>query len=278
MTRKGLSPSVSFPRVLGIECVGEVTDDPSGQFVQGQKVAALMGEMGRAFDGSYADYTVLPREIVLPFESNLDWPVLGAIPEMFHTVWGSLFHALRIKKAETLLIRGGTSSIGMLAIQLAKKAGLTVVATTRRQEKKELLLNNGADYVIIDDGVMSLNLRRIFPSGVQKVLELVGTLTLKDSLLCTEQGGIVCMAGMLAEQWSIADFAPMDYIPATVCLTIFDSGQVKPDKDSLQDFINDVEAGRINLNISRTFKLDEIIEAHRYMDSSTGGGKIVVVT
>src|SRR5262245_44304124 len=77
MTRKGLSPSVSFPRILGIECVGEVVTDPSGEFKQGQKVVAVMGEMGRRFDGSYAEYTILPKEIVIPFESNLEWSILG---------------------------------------------------------------------------------------------------------------------------------------------------------------------------------------------------------
>jgi len=86
------------------------------------------------------------------------------------------------------------------------------------------------------------------------------------------------MTGMLAEQWSISDFAPMEYIPATVNLTVYDSGQVKMDKDNLQAFINDVEADNIKLNISCTFALDEIAEAHRYMESNAGAGKIVVVT
>src|SRR5213082_601984 len=72
MTRKGYSPDVKFPRVLGIECVGEIVTDPSGTFAQGQKIAAVMGEMGRAYDGSYAEYTVLPKEIITPFETNLE--------------------------------------------------------------------------------------------------------------------------------------------------------------------------------------------------------------
>src|SRR3954468_16891523 len=81
MTRKGFSPNVKFPRVLGIECVGEVEDDPSGKYLKGQKVAALMGGMGRDFDGGYAEYTVLPESIVFPFESKLPWEQLGAFPE-----------------------------------------------------------------------------------------------------------------------------------------------------------------------------------------------------
>ena len=277
MTRKGLSPGVSFPRILGIECVGEIVTDPSNEFHQGQKIAAVMGEMGRQFDGSYAEYTVLPKEIVVPFESDLEWSTLGAIPEMFHTVSGSLYAALKIKQDETILIRGGTSSVGMLAIQMAKTSGLKVIATTRQKEKIASLLNNGADHVLIDDGDLSTKVRQVFPEGVDKVLELVGTSTLRDSLLCVAQGGSVCFTGMLSEQWWITNFVPMDYIPATVNLTVFDSGQVKMDKDRLQAFINDVEAGNIKLNISGIFKMDDIVEAHRYMESNSGSGKIVVV-
>ena len=278
MTRKGYSPNVTFPRILGIECIGEVIHDPSGQYQKGQKVAAVMGEMGRAYDGSYAEYTVLPKEIITPFESKLDWNVLGAIPEMFHTVDGSLSLALQIKKTETILIRGATSSIGMLAIQVAKRSGLTVVATTRKQEKKAVLLAVGADYVLIDNGSLSTDVRQLFPAGVNKVLELIGTTTLKDSLQCAVQGGAVCMSGMLSEQWSIKDFSPMEYIPATVHLTVYDSGQTKLDKANLQAFINDVEAGYIKVNISQTFPLDQIVEAHKLMESNAATGKIVVVT
>ncbi|SFD07571.1 NADPH:quinone reductase [Chitinophaga sp. CF118] len=278
MTRKGLSPNVEFPRVLGIECVGEVVLDPAGELKPGQKIAAFMGGMGREFDGSYAEYTVLPKSLLYPFESHLSWKELGAIPEMFQTVYGSLHLALKIKAGQTLLIRGGTSSIGMLATQLAKRSSLTVIATTRKLEKKESLLNNGADHVLIDDGNLEPKIRQICPDGVDTVLELIGTSTLKDSLRCTAPGGTVCMTGMLAEQWSISDFTPMEYIPAAVHLTVYDSGQLRVDQQGFQQFIRDVEAGLVHLNIGVTFTLDEIVEAHRLMDSNSAGGKIVVLT
>jgi len=277
MTRKGLSPGVIFPRVLGIECVGEVETDPGGELKTGQKVAAFMGGMGRDFDGSYAEYAVLPRSILYSFESLLSWEQLGAIPEMFQTVYGSLHLALKIQKDETLLIRGGTSSIGMLATQLAKISGLTVIATTRNHQKEQLLLQNGADHVLIDDGNLAVKLKQLFPAGVNKVLELVGTSTLKDSLACAAQGGTVCMTGILSEQWSVADFAPMEHIPATVNLTVYDSGQIRVGREHFQQFIRDIEAGLIKLSIGRTFKLDEIVAAHQLMDSNSAGGKIVVL-
>ncbi|HSJ69797.1 MAG TPA: zinc-binding alcohol dehydrogenase family protein [Anditalea sp.] len=278
MTRKGLSPNVTFPRVLGIECVGEVAHDPSEMFKPGQKVAAFMGGMGRDFDGSYAEYTVIPGSLLYPFKSHLSWEQLGAIPEMFQTVYGSLHLALKIKKGEALLIRGGTSSIGMLATQLAKNHGLTVLATTRKTENKALLLENRSDHVLIDDGLLADKVKAIFPLGVDKVLELVGSVSLKDSLKCAAQGGVVCMTGMLSEQWSIPDFSPMDSIPATVHLTIYDSGQIRIDQPNFQLFIHQVESGTVQLNISKSFTLQNISAAHRFMESNSAIGKIVVLT
>lgn len=275
MTRKGYSESVHFPRILGIECVGEVLEDPSGGFKNGQKVTAFMGGMGRDFDGSYAEYAVLPKLIISSFESTLPWEILGALPEMFQTVYGSLHVALKIQKGETLLVRGGTSSIGLLATQLAKSEGLKVISTTRNLDKKNLLLENGADEVLIDDGNIS---KQISDQNIKigKVLELVGTSTLQDSLASVTLGGIVCMTGMLSEQWSIKDFAPMDYIPAGVFLTVYDSGQMRVEDQYFQDFINKIENGLIHLKIKKVFKLDEIAEAHSFMESNSGGGKIVV--
>ena len=277
MTRKGLSPNVRFPRVLGIECVGEVEDDPSGQYPKGQPVAALMGGMGRDFDGSYAQYALLPKSLLHPFQSTLPWETLGAIPEMFQTVHGSLHLALSIQPGETLLVRGGTSSVGMLATQLASKAGLTVVATTRNPQKEAVLREHGAAHVLIDAGNVAPNVRAIFPEGVDKVLELVGTSTLKDSLACIKPGGTGCMSGMLAESWSIAHFAPMEFIPATVRLTIYDSGQISSPTSVFQKFIHLVEANEVELAVSRVFSLDQIAEAHQFMESNQGAGKIVVL-
>ncbi|MHC0444791.1 zinc-binding alcohol dehydrogenase family protein [Flavobacterium sp. 3-218] len=277
MTRKGLSPDVHFPRVLGIECVGQVINDPSGKLTRGQKVAAFMGGMGRDFDGSYAQYTVVPNDIVMPFESGLSWEILGALPEMFQTAYGSLDRALKIKEGETLLIRGGTSSVGLLALQLAKQTGLFVISTTRSENKRDLLLDNGADAVLIDDGNLAERIKNQKQFKIDKVLELVGTATLQDSLKTVVIGGRVCMTGMLAEEWSITEFTPMDYIPAAVNLTVYDSGQIRIEAKYFQEFVKDIEKGFIKPAIKRIFNLNDIVVAHQFMESSSGGGKIVVL-
>jgi len=275
-TRQGHSPNVIFPRIQGIECVGEIEEDTSGTYKTGQKVAAIMGGLGRDFDGGYAEYTSVPLEIVFPFESHLPWNVLGAIPEMFQTVSGSLNEALEIKEGETLLIRGGTSSIGMLACQLAKTKGLTVISTTRNPEKEIHLKENGADYVLLDDGEINSKLKNLFPKGVNNVLELIGVETLKDSLQCIAPKGIVCMTGILGGSWTMNEFTPMGDIPSLGRLTVYMGDAENLHKDLLQEFIDAVAAGKINLNIDKTFRLDQISEAHTYMESNQAKGKIVV--
>ena len=236
-----------------------------------------MGGMGRDFDGGYAEYAVLPLAIIFPFESNLPWEILGAIPEMFQTVSGSLIQALDVAKGETLLIRGGTSSIGMLACQLAKHYGLTVITTTRNADKEQHLKENGADYVLIDDGTIGPKLKKLFPAGVDKVLELIGITTLKDSLQCIRPKGTVCMTGILGGKWTMKEFTPMGDIPPLGRLTVYMGDAANLDKKLLQDFIDAVTDGSINLSIDKIFGIEQVAAAHAYMESNQSKGKIVVV-
>lgn len=276
-TRRGDSPGVNFPVIQGIECVGVIEEDPSNTYAKGQQVAAIMGGMGRFFNGSYAEYTIVPLDIVFPFDSDLSWDILGAIPEMFQAVSGSLNQALEIQKGETLLIRGGTSSIGLLSCQLAKTKGLTVISTTRNIDKKQFLLDNGADYVVIDEGCVENQVKELFPNGVNKVLELIGTKTLKDSLKCITTKGMVCMTGILGNEWTMKDFTPMGDIPSLGRLTVYMGEATNLSKELLQEFINEVEKGNIRLNIDSVYNLDQVAEAHDYMENNKAKGKIVVV-
>ena len=279
-TRQGLSGDVvRFPRVLGIEAVG-VVDDPSDTSLSvGDKVAAVMGGMGREYDGSYAEYTVVPERFVMPIQTDLPWETFAAIPETFLTAWGSLVEALQVRESQTLLVRGGTSSVGMAAITIAKDLGLTVVATTRNEAKREALLENGADHVVIDTGVVAREVRALFPDGVDAVLELVGTTTLLDSLACCAPKGTVCNTGILGNAWSLPNFEPMSSIPSTVRLTTFLSETVEAANatEALQRSVDGTAAGRYRVSIDRTFRFDEIVEAHRYMEDNRARGKLVLL-
>jgi NADPH:quinone reductase-like Zn-dependent oxidoreductase len=277
-TRQGLSHSVRFPRVLGIEAVGVVENAPGGEFKPGQTVATAMGGMGRAFDGGYAEYTCVPAAQVQAINTTLDWQTLGALPEMIQTAWGSLNSALQLQPGQSLLIRGGTTSVGLAAAVLAKRQGATVAATTRKTDRESMLRENGADHVFIDTGKIARDVHRVFPDGVDKVLELVGTTTLLDSLQSTARFGSVCMTGMVGDTWEFGQFSPMGAIPSTVNLTTYSGGSQDFIDTPLQTVVNEVAAGRMTVTIGRVFQLDDIVEAHRCMEENAAGGKIVVIT
>jgi NADPH:quinone reductase len=277
-TRLGLAQGVTFPRVPGIEAVGVVAKCPGGEFAPGQQVATLMGGMGRVFDGGYAEYTCVPAAQVIPFRSDLDWAVLGAVPEMLQTAYGSLAVGLDAQPGQSILVRGGTSSVGMATAVLARQRGMTVLATTRNPAKSAALTGVGVDHVLIDDGNVARQVRQLFPDGADAALELIGTPTLPDTLRSVRVHGVVCFTGMLSNQWTVHDFYPIEYLPRGVRLTAYGGEAADLPPRLLQDFLDSVAAGMAVVPIGRVYRFDEIVEAHRAMEEDQVSGKLVVTT
>ena len=257
---------ISKPIVPGIECVGEVADASDTNFTVGQKVTALMGGMGRSFNGSYAEYSLLPAHHVFAIESELPWERLAAVPETYFTAWGSLFECLQLKPADTLLIRGATCALGYAAIQIAKALGCKVIATTHKESKLPLLAD--ADEAILDDGQLAGNV------NATKALELVGAKTVRDTLRCMVKGGIVCHTGLLGGVYTLDSFDPIKEIPNEVYLTGFFSNYPTQQKvDEIFSFLNEHKLQPV---YGEFFDFEHIRDACTALDGGKVNGKIVV--
>ena len=269
-TREGKSPSVQFPRILGIECVGEVAQSSTPALAVGQKVISIMGEMGRAFDGSYAEYVLLPNEQIYPVHTDLDWKTLAAIPETYYTAFGSL-QQLRIAPQDRVLVRGAGSGVGVAFAQLLKAQFPHVVlhGSTRNPAKATRLQAVGFDEVITEaDGKIQTD------QSYDKILELVGPATLRDSFSHINEHGIVCNTGQLGNIWCVNDFDPIIELKNNSYLTAFYSGNVSQAKlDAMFDYIRQFN---VKILIERVFTLEQVPEAHRFLQSADGFGKVVV--
>jgi NADPH:quinone reductase len=266
--------------VSGIECVGLVKSCPGGEFAVGAKVAALMGGLGRTINGSYAEYTRAPVSNVALIESDLPWAELAAIPETYATAWTCLFRNLEIAEGQTLVIRGATSSFGQAAVNLAVNAGARVIATTRHRESFALLEKLGTGRAELEGPELSQRIAEA--KRIDAVLDLVGNSTILDSLAMLRRGGRACLAGWLGGLDPIADFNPLLQMASGVYLTFFGSFVFGtpgfPLSDvPLQEIAEQVAAGRLKAKPSRVFGFEEIREAHRVMEASEAGGKMVVV-
>ena len=271
-TRQGHSPSVIFPRILGIECVGvlEATTCPTLQ--KGQTVVSLMGEMGRAFDGSYAEYTLLPNAQVYPITSSLSWSDLAAVPETYYTAFGSMQN-LQIKPTDTVLVRAAASGVGIAFLRLVKAQypALRVVGSIRgnNTEKAATLLRLGYDAIITDtDNTLATE------ECFDKILELVGPASIKDSFAHIKEYGIICATGLLGGKWYLEDFDPTRDLLHNAYLTTFYSGSVNAEK--IRALFAYIEQYRVPVTPEKVFALEDIVAAHQYVESSAGYGKVVV--
>lgn len=267
------APYIHLPRIPGIECVGEIADPSDSSFKKGQRVVALMGGMGRSFDGSYAEYALLPAHHVFAVNNDMGWIGLAAIPETYFTAWGSLFESLRIEPSDTLLVHGGTSALGLAAIQLAKSIGCTVYATTRKKERFELLKQQGADFPLLDDGTLADRFRAVCPQGAAKMLELVRISSAAELTGFLVRHGTVCVTGTLDFN-SGSNFDPIKNIPSGTYLTSFYSNY--PTQQIMDEIFAHIRQHNLKPAIGRVFPLEKIADAHLLMEQNAANGKIVV--
>lgn len=193
---------------------------------------------------------------------------IGGVP------YEGLMLAQQLDEKDTLLIRGGSSTVGIAALQLAKAVGAKVISTTRSEKKARMLYGYGADDVILEgDGFRGRFLEK-YPVGATKVLELIGAYTLHESLRLTGEHGIVCHTGLLGGVYGLKNFDPIKDIPSGVYLTGFYSNS--PTVRQIEGMMSLIERGCIHPVIAEIFPLCNISGAHRLAEQRYHIGKIVV--
>lgn len=284
VTRAGGSgDAVRFPRVLGIECVGSVIEAPGGSLRPGQTVAAVMGGMGRDFDGSYATQTVVPASQVIPLDTSLSWTELAAVPETFLTAWGCLSDALHIERDELprVVVRPGASALGRAVNQITKAVGGSVIGITRSASKADRLREAGMDHVIVGDGAVADAVRSIWPDGATGVMDTVtSSATVADDLAMRARGGRLCIAGSLAassgDEEGPGPRVAMALARPSVRRYSSEELNAADHGDRLRHIVSAVENGTYDAGVEAVIAFDDLPAAHASIDANERCGKLVV--
>lgn len=264
---------IKKPVIPGIECVGLVEDPSDSGFKTGDKVVALMGGMGRSFDGSYCEYALLPEHHVFKVDTDMDWNGLAAVPETFYTAYGSLFSGLQLKKEDRLLIHGGTSALGIAAIQLARTVGCEIIATTRQEHRLDFLKEVGANRALLDNDKLYDQIRAIYGQNITKVLELVGGSCIPETGKILKHHSIICVTGQLGNKGG-GGLDLIKNIPNSCYITSFHSNF--PAQNDLDAIIEIIRVNAIKPVIGQVFDFEEIGKAHEYLEKHIIPGKLIV--
>ncbi len=265
--------------VIGLECAGEVAAVGAGvtRYKVGDRVCALTN------GGAYAEYCVAPEAQTLPWPAGYDAARAAALPETYFTVWANLFGHGRMEAGETVLVHGGTSGIGVTAIQLAKAFGATVYATAGTDVKCEACRRFGADVAInyrsqdFAAEVKTLTGGR----GVDVILDMVGAAYFQRNLRSLGwDGRLVLIAFLGGHQADAADLRPIMLKRLTVTGSTM-RPRTTAQKGKLAAALEAkvwplLAKGRCGPEIYRSFPLAQAAEAHRLMESSEHIGKIML--
>ncbi|MEM6841797.1 MAG: zinc-binding dehydrogenase [Bacteroidota bacterium] len=282
VTRMGGSgTAVKFPRVIGIECVGVVLDCPGGELEKGQVVAAAMGDMGRKYDGSYAEQTVVPVTNVFPIETSLDWITLASIPETYFTAWGCCFKALKLEKFEQpkVLVRPGASALTIAITQIVNELGGQVIGVTRSQRKVERMLETGMYKVIVSSGSVADEVLSLWPDGADGVVDtIVSKVSVEDNFKLRSKKAHICLAGSLTDSYGTGKAGSFFKALVRTRVGFYDSGTISVKKDgiNLQKIIHRVEQGVYNPHIDSVYDFADLSQAHQAMDENAFTGKVVI--
>ncbi len=264
--------------LLGLEVAGRVA--ALGDGVTGWKVGDNVTALTPG--GGYAECCVAAASHALPIPAGMDFASAAALPETWFTVWANLVDLGRLKRGERLLVHGGSSGIGLVAIQLAKHLGVECIVTVGNEEKAAFCLNSGAAHAInYRTADFAAEVKRITAGGgVDVILDMVGAPYLQRNLAALRRDGRLVYVAFLEGSKGEADLMPVMIKRLTVTGSTM-RPRTPAEKTAIRDALAaniwpELAAGRLLPHLFARFPLAQAAEAHRLMESSRHIGKIVL--
>ncbi len=265
----------SSPHIVGYQAAGEIIECAGVTNLRvGQKVTTVN------MSGSHAALRAVPARAAWLVPKGFDIKLAAAIPVPWGTADDCLFEFGRLKAGETVLVQAGASGVGVAAIQLAKRAGATVLATAssdeRLQRLKPLGLDHGINYRTSDvvQSVMKLTDNK----GVNLVVDPVGGSTLQSSIMSLAYRGRISMVGSAGREAMTVDVSPL--MAGNRSLTgVFLGAEIGTDRghNMIQRLIEEAARGELKVVIDRTFPLSEAAAAHAYIESRQAVGRVLLI-
>ncbi|VEH55397.1 NAD(P)H-quinone oxidoreductase [Providencia rustigianii] len=277
--RKGsYPPPEDASPIMGLEVSGTVVAmaDDVTQWQIGDRVCALVA------GGGYAEYCLVHQDIALPL-GNLTFEEGAAIPENFFTVWANMFQIGQLKQGETVLIHGGTSGIGSVAIMLAKAFGATVITTVGSDEKVSVAKSLGADCVINyrNQDFVSVALEFTASHGVDIVVDIIGGDYVSKNYMVAAKFGRIIQIGMMKGNPTNLNMMPMmvkrlQHTGSTMRSRSIDE-KIHIAQELKQQVWEMLQKGEMKPIINKVYRLEQVVDAHNHMESGDLFGKIILI-
>ncbi|MEY4518390.1 MAG: quinone oxidoreductase [Cyanobacteriota bacterium] len=283
MFRQGayLEQPDSFPSTLGYEAAGVIDAVGEGvtEFKIGDRVSTIPGFSMKNY-GVYGESAIAPVAMVAKYPDKLSPQEGTAIWMQYITAYGALVEYGQVKSGDFVLISAASSSVGSAAIQITKAAGATAIATTRGANKKQMLLDKGADYVVVTD-------EEDLPARVMEITQGQGANIIFDPVAgsfietlanTAAKGATIFEYGALSsEATPFPLFAALQKGLKIQGYTLFEIAGDPVKLEKAKQYIYDgLDSGKLVPIIDRSFPLEQIVDAHRYMESNQQNGKIIV--
>jgi NADPH2:quinone reductase len=273
---RGGGQMAGSPHIVGYQAAGEIVEVGAevSHLKVGQKVVTV-----NAF-GSHAELRAVPARNAWPIPDGFDIQKASAIPVPFGTAHECLFGAGRLKAGETVLVQAGAGAVGLAAIQLAKKAGATVLASASSDARLERLKAFGMDHGInySRDDLVEQVMGLTGGKGIDLVVDPVGGATLAGSLGALGYRGRVSLVGNAGREPMKVDVSSL--MAGNRSLTgVFLGAEIMTDRvhDMIQDLIEQAARGELKVLIDRTFPLSEAAAAHAYIESRQAVGRVLLI-